>query len=194
MINEPTEIFSERKKPGEILPDPRVFLKYQAESELKELIQQRQASGGTVPVDSFVSPLSERFPITQKFGNYNPKLYAGRTAGSKHLGVDVATPSGTPVRAPVSGKVEVQYDPRGFGTYVRVTDKDGLTYQFSHLSGVGVRSGAEVQAGQTIGTTGGVPGTAGAGHTTGAHLDISLLKGGQYIDPFTIEALRRALS
>lgn len=122
--------------------------------------------------------LFSRFRISQGYGNYNPALYAGRTAGSKHWAVDIATPEGTPVYSPVSGKVEYGEDPT-FGKYARVIGDDGVTYQFSHLSKFG--------DGKTVGYTG------STGHSTGPHLDIMTKKDGKTINPMTLESLKRAV-
>jgi murein DD-endopeptidase MepM/ murein hydrolase activator NlpD len=140
------------------------------------------------------------YPITQGFGNYNPALYSGITKGAKHLGVDLGVPQGTELRLPISGNVEVGIDPRGFGAYVKVKGDDGAEYRFSHLSQINpaiaraAETGKKIAAGTAFGISGGARGTAGAGNTTGAHLDITARdQRGNYIDPMKIDTIRRAL-
>lgn len=133
--------------------------------------------------------------VSQGFGNIN-SLYAGATAGARHLGIDFATPEGTGVFAPFSGEARAGHDPGGWGSYVEVKDpKTGISVRFSHLSQLAqaVMKG-QVQAGQQVGLTGGVPGTRGAGRTTGAHLDVSARnRQGQVVDPRSIQPIRRQL-
>jgi murein DD-endopeptidase MepM/ murein hydrolase activator NlpD len=125
---------------------------------------------------------NQKFRVSQKFGNYNPGLYAGRTKGSRHYGADIATPKGTQVYAPISGEV-IPGEDRTFGKYVRVLGDDGIVYQFSHLSNA--IKGGRVQAGQPIAQTG------NSGRSTGAHLDIMAKKGNNYIDPLTLQNIQK---
>ena len=122
-------------------------------------------------------PLKGKFRLTQKFGNVNPALYAGITKGSRHLGADLATPLGTEVFAPTSGQVTYGKD-KNYGNYADMTLPDGTTVRFSHLSETG--QPGEVKAGQRIAKTG------STGNSTGAHLDVSARRNGQYIDPATL--------
>ncbi len=130
--------------------------------------------------------LQGKYGITQKFGNYNPALYSGITKDSRHKGVDIATPSGTPVYAPVSGTVETGND-RNWGLYTLVRGDDGHVYRMSHLSKHGVQPGQRITPGTLLGYTG------STGNSTGPHLDISVQRNNQFIDPLSIEALYRAL-
>jgi len=136
-------------------------------------------------VKDFVSPLKGKFNITQKFGNVNPALYSGITKGSKHLGLDLATPQGTEVASPIAGDVKFGFD-KNWGNYADVVADDGTVYRFSHLSEQN-KGLQRVAAGQGLGKTG------STGHSTGAHLDISVRKGEQYIDPMSLAWLKNFL-
>lgn len=129
-------------------------------------------------------PLKGKYGLSQKFGNVNPGLYSGITEGSKHLGVDLKTPQGTEVFAPTSGNVVYGQD-KNWGNYAEMTLPDGTTVRFSHLSEIG--SNGQVKAGQPIAKTG------NTGNSTGAHLDISARKNGQYIDPMTLSWLNQLI-
>jgi len=60
-------------------------------------------------------------------------------------------------------------------SYITVSHTNGLSTVYLHLSGFAVSQGAFVVAGQTIGYTGGTPGTPGAGWlTTGPHLHLEV--------------------
>ena len=150
-----------------------------------------------------VKPVKElfegQFGITQQFGNYNPALYRNITKGSRHTGVDLATPAGTPLKSPFEGRVEMGTD-KSFGNYVRIVGDDGLIFQFSHLSEISpqlqaiAREQGRITSGMDIGLTGGAKGSYGAGNSTGAHLDITLRRNGQFINPLSFEPLSRAIN
>jgi len=139
-----------------------------------------------------------KFPVTQVFGTQS-SLYSGITKGSKHLGLDIGVPQGTPLGVPVSGKVVIGNDPNGWGLNVKIMGDNGTEYRFSHLSQISpaiieaVRQGRKVGAGIIFGLSGGTPGSKGAGNTTGAHLDISTKRGGEYVDPQKLASIRRAI-
>jgi len=142
------------------------------------------SSGASDFISDATSALKGKFKVTQKFGNYNPSLYSGITKGSKHLGVDLATPEGTDVFAPSAGNVSYGKD-KNWGNYADLTLPDGTVVRFSHLSQTG--QNGTVKQGQGIAKTG------NTGHTTGAHLDISAKKKGQYIDPTTLSWLSQMI-
>ncbi|HLG25309.1 MAG TPA: M23 family metallopeptidase, partial [Candidatus Gracilibacteria bacterium] len=69
-------------------------------------------------------------------------------------------------------------------SYIILAHAGGFMTVYGHVSELRVEAGEKVFAGQTIGLTGGTPGTKGAGvMTTGAHLHFEVMKGGKYVDP-----------
>lgn len=140
-----------------------------------------------------------QYNVTQGFGNVNEALYSGITKGARHLGLDIGTPQGTELKLPVGGKVRVGIDPKGYGAWVEVQSEDGAILRFSHLSQINpyiakaAKEGARVGAGMIFGLSGGLRGTAGAGNTTGAHLDISAKVGGKNVDPLSVPTIKQAL-
>lgn len=105
-----------------------------------------------------------------------------------HWGTDFGVPQGTPLRATVDGTI-VRHNSDGFGAYVLdIIADDGLLVRNGHLSRMDVNTGQRVKAGDVIGLTGGIPGTPGAGYSTGAHLHWELRRdrlwsGGAWVDP-----------
>ncbi len=95
-------------------------------------------------------------------GSYMPK----HTKGDRtHYAVDIYAPAGTPVVAPVSGKVLSIGDNKGIGgNTIQFLGDDGITYYFAHLnSKPPYEKGQRVIAGRQIGatgTSGNVPGKA----------------------------------
>jgi murein DD-endopeptidase MepM/ murein hydrolase activator NlpD len=67
----------------------------------------------------------------------------------------------------------------GGGNQVRIRHDGGIETYYMHLSSFapGIRAGARVEQGQTIGRVG------ATGTATGPHLHFSLRKGGAFVDP-----------
>jgi murein DD-endopeptidase MepM/ murein hydrolase activator NlpD len=83
-----------------------------------------------------------------------------------HYGVDVAVPTGTPVRAPAPGIVTLAYDDMYFSGGTLILDHGhGLSSSFLHLSKLLVVDGQRVKQGDVIAEVG------ATGRVTGAHLD-----------------------
>jgi len=117
------------------------------------------------------------YRITTKFGeidSFHPQ---------PHSGIDYATPTGTIAQSISDGIIgKISEDPI-LGENIRVTADNGKEWVYGHLSQVNVTYGQHVSRGETLGLTGGMPGTPGAGHSTGPHIHISLLQNGTIIDP-----------
>lgn len=116
--------------------------------------------------------------ITQAPG---PAAPSTRKYYSTHKGYDIGiTP--TDITPSYEGKLlSVWQDSTGYGTRAAVYNpKTNQTDVLSHLQSVYLKPGSSFGAGTAIGRTGGVPGTPGAGNTTGAHLDVERYAGQAY--------------
>jgi len=95
-----------------------------------------------------------------------------------HYGVDVAVPSGTPVKAPADGLVVLAVEDFFYqGTLVMIDHGLGLKSTLMHLSALQVASGEVVTRGQVVALSG------ASGRVTGAHLDWRVNWLGHWIDP-----------
>ena len=94
-----------------------------------------------------------------------------------HTGIDLAAPTGTPVRAAAAGTAGVAYDPGGAGLYVVVAAGGHVRALYCHLSSTVVANGEPVVIGQVIGTVG------TTGLSTGAHLHFEVQVDGRAVDP-----------
>ncbi|MEU6562555.1 peptidoglycan DD-metalloendopeptidase family protein [Nocardia nova] len=110
--------------------------------------------------------------------------------GTMHKGVDFAGPLGTPIYAALDGVVVKAGLASGFGNWIvidSVVDGSPVSTVYGHMqtSGIKVREGQQVRAGDQIAEIG------NAGQSTGAHLHFEywlggrLQDGGQAIDPMT---------
>ncbi|QCR22943.1 peptidoglycan DD-metalloendopeptidase family protein [Pontibacter sp. SGAir0037] len=95
-----------------------------------------------------------------------------------HLGTDFAAPRGTPIRTVGDGVVLEATFTRGNGYYVKVKHNSTYTTQYLHMSkfAKGIKKGARVQQGQTIGYVG------STGLATGPHLCYRFWKNGKQVD------------
>jgi murein DD-endopeptidase MepM/ murein hydrolase activator NlpD len=83
-----------------------------------------------------------------------------------HYGLDIAAPTGSPVRAPADGLITLAYDDMYFSGGTIVLDHGhGLSSSFLHLSRILVEAGASVRQGDVIGEIG------ATGRASGPHLD-----------------------
>ena len=93
-----------------------------------------------------------------------------------HRGVDIAVPTGTTVYAAHDGTVTAAAYDSHYGNYV-VIEIDGYTTKYAHMDTLSVSAGQTVEKGAVIGTTG------NTGSSTGSHLHIECLYGGEYYNP-----------
>lgn len=100
-----------------------------------------------------------------------------KVSESIHYGYDLASLAGAPILASNRGKV-VYADELGiYGNTVIVDHGLGVHTLYSHLSNIDVRTGDQVEKGQTLGQSG-QTGLAG-----GDHLHFAVLLRGVYVDP-----------
>ena len=130
-----------------------------------------------VSVDGFVSPLGSGWQarVTSEFG-YRRDPFTGEWAG--HTGMDMAVPTGTPVRAALDGTVTVStYNAGGYGYYVMIDHGGGLATLYGHCSQLLVSVGRVVQAGDIIALSG------STGRSTGPHLHLEVRVNGERQNP-----------
>jgi murein DD-endopeptidase MepM/ murein hydrolase activator NlpD len=101
----------------------------------------------------------------------------GPRGGRNHDGMDIAAPTGTPVRAAACGTVSLAGQQSGYGNIVCVTHTSQFTTCYAHLSRFAVSNGARVQQGQVIGYVG------STGLATGPHLHYEFRINGVHRDP-----------
>ena len=75
-------------------------------------------------------------------------------AAAQHRGVDIASPSGGPVRAPAAGVVSFAGTVPGGGRTVTIQTADGYSVTLVHLGAVGVERGQELAEGAGVGSAG----------------------------------------
>lgn len=112
-----------------------------------------------VPADGRVSASGLIWPVRGKVtSEYGPRW------GRMHAGIDIAAPSGTPIRAAKGGTVVFSGVMNGYGNVVIVDHGGGFATLYAHQSRRAVADGASVGQGDVIGYVG------STGHSTGPHL------------------------
>ena len=120
----------------------------------------------------FIWPVSGR--ITSLYGNRRSP-FTGRQ--EFHTGIDIGAPTGTPVRAAMSGRVSVVSRNNVYGNYILINHHSGLRTKYAHLSATRVRTGAYVQTNERIGDVG------NTGRSTGSHLHFGVFRNGVMVNP-----------
>lgn len=98
----------------------------------------------------------------------------------RHLGVDYAAPTGTPVRSVGDGVVDFAGWQNGYGNVVQIRHNNQRTTLYAHLSRIDVRKGQRVEQSQRVGAVG------STGWSTGPHLHFEFRVNGEHQDPLRV--------
>lgn len=127
-----------------------------------------------------------RYPVeySRISSNFNPeRLHPIHNTVRPHNGVDLAAPTGTPVKSAASGRVTFVGWKHGYGRVAQVRHDEKYDTLYAHLSGFkgNLKRGATVEKGDTIGYVG------MTGDATGPHLHYELRVNGKPYDPVKVE-------
>lgn len=114
-------------------------------------------------------------PVVSGFG---PRTING--SYEYHPGIDIAVPSGTPIRAAAAGTViftEPESSSGGYGNYTCIDHGGGLSTCYAHQSAFAVSAGERVQQGEVIGYSG------CTGYCLGPHVHFEVRINGEVVDP-----------
>ncbi|HMS71686.1 MAG TPA: M23 family metallopeptidase, partial [Baekduia sp.] len=150
------------------------------EDHLDELVKESNRIQGVLSSVS-VGPIrqgSGRFvwPIN---GTLTSPFCESRSWESCHPGIDIAAPTGTPIRAADSGTVRIAGWTGGYGNYTCIQHTASLSSCYGHQSAIHVRVGQSVSKGQVIGLVG------STGFSTGPHLHFEVRINGAVTNPMS---------
>lgn len=115
-----------------------------------------------------------RGQISSQFGSRIHPMFKTK---SSHSGIDIAAPSGTPVKAAADGEVLYVGWMRGYGQVVILDHGRNYSTVYAHLSSTAVKESQVIKAGNTIGRVG------KTGNATGYHLHFEVRINGQVQNP-----------
>ncbi len=122
--------------------------------------------------DTWRSPVDGR--VSSPFGS---RVHPISGQERMHDGLDLAAPTGTPIRAARAGEVVFAGEKGGYGNAVVLEHRDGTTSLYGHASVLRVEAGQSVRAGEIVAEVG------STGHSTGPHLHFEVRRDGEPIDP-----------
>lgn len=124
-----------------------------------------------------VANMRTRFRFTSDFGY---RIHPISKVRRLHAGIDIGTPTGTPLVAPAAGRVLRVINNAGCGRGMEIAHANNINTVYCHLSTVRVRQGQQVTQGQVIGETG------NTGASTGPHLHFETKVNGAHVHPKTV--------
>lgn len=158
------------------------------EKQMRTKLEQMNPNTNSGDNGTFVMPtnFNPQWPVnsTRITAYFHDSSYPFR-AWFEHDAVDIGVGQGTPVYAADGGVVAIaKHDGTTAYSYIMIVHADGFATLYGHMSEVYVQPDQKVNKGETIGLSGGMPGTTGAGaYTTGPHLHFGVRLNGIPVDP-----------
>lgn len=133
------------------------------------------ANPGTASLS--VKPPDERAPIL--LWPVKGVLYSrfGKRGATRHDGIDIAAPEGTPIAAAADGEVIFAGSQRGYGNLVILRHEDGLVTIYAHNRENLVKEGARIRQGEVLGKVG------RTGRASGPHCHFEVRRGTTPLEP-----------
>jgi len=158
--------------PKQVSPSKKDLERIQREQALINTARRRN-DPRTDFLQSFIWPVTGRIS-----GVYGSQRILNGHARRPHAGVDIAAPTGTPVRAPAAGIVTLVHEGMYFtGGTIILDHGHGLSTMYIHLSKIHVKPEQRVEQGEIIGEVG------MTGRATGPHLHWAMNLFGSKLDP-----------
>jgi len=134
---------------------------------------------GTTLKNYFLKAPLKFVHITSKFSKN--RFHPVQLRWKPHNGTDYAAPTGTPIMATASGRVEQAGYTAGNGNFVKIKHDKNYSTQYLHMSRILVRRGQEVKQGQVIGKVG------STGLASGPHVCYRFWKNGVQVDALKVK-------
>ncbi len=156
------------------LPDETIRYR----DRLLSMLSEKDSSSSTT-IESYIARMRQQLPdfvapvqgrVTSRFG------FDGGQRGT-HNGIDIAAAQGTPVIAPVAGRIAYVGEDTKRGKFVTVRHAMGIESHYFHLSEIAVELGARIAAGEALGEVG------STGLSKAPHLHFEVREFGKPVSP-----------
>ena len=108
---------------------------------------------------------------------FGAQRYVNGEPRSPHSGIDIAAPAGTPIKAPLAGRVLFVAEMYLNGNTVVLGHGNGLVSVYCHMQSIAVKEGEWVETNQPVGKVG------STGRSTGPHLHWGVRFHNARVDP-----------
>lgn len=152
------------------------------DSMLEQLVAKESRAGETLALlEGRLSRTGQQMlsaaPSTWPVRGWVTQEFVGKRGENYHPGIDIATSTGTPIRAAGDALVLVAGWNDEYGNFVLLDHGFGVTTLYAHNSTLSVRKEDRVKAGDVIAFAG------DTGHSTGPHLHFEVRRNGIPVDP-----------
>jgi len=136
----------------------------------------------TTDIERHVTGLIPSGRLTSDYSPISgPRVAPVPGASTDHMGIDIGSPEGTPIRAPITGVVTFIGDIGRGGNMVKIESLDGeYEERYMHL----LSEGPNVAVGQTIYEGDTLAFVGNTGGSSAPHLHFDVKRNGKYMDPF----------
>lgn len=158
---------------GDMSPNAQAAAQFQAIFQSWKKLDAVQAGGtGAISIPS-IQPIA-RFTFTSAYGVRSDPFQG---SAAMHAGIDLASPTGTPIYATADGVIDRAEWFGGYGNMVEIEHGKGIATRYGHMSKIVARSGERVKRGDLIGYVG------STGRSTGSHLHYEVRIDGRAVNP-----------
>jgi murein DD-endopeptidase MepM/ murein hydrolase activator NlpD len=127
---------------------------------------------GVISIPS-IKPISA-FTFTSAFGVRSDPFHG---YAAMHAGIDLASPTGTPIYATADGVIDRAEWFGGYGNMVEIDHGKGIATRYGHMSRIAAHAGEHIRRGELIGYVG------STGRSTGSHLHYEVRIDGHAVNP-----------